>query len=73
MAFDGSKDLGRLGNETTLSTGADPAVRHELGQQPGIILTSDQRVRVFISSTLEELAAERAAGDRPAAPGPSVV
>ena len=26
----------------------------------GVILTPDQRVRVFISSTLEELAAERA-------------
>ena len=34
---------------------ADPA---------GVILTPDQRVRVFISSTLEELAAERAAARR---------
>ena len=39
-------------------------MRHEPGQQPGIILTPDQRVRVFISSTLEELAAERAAARR---------
>jgi len=39
------------------------------------ILTPDQRVRVFISSTLGELAAERGrpAGDRPAAPGSGVV
>jgi len=36
-------------------------VRHELGQQLGIILTPDQRVRVFISSTLEERAAARRA------------
>jgi predicted ATPase/class 3 adenylate cyclase len=36
-----------------------------LGQsQPGVILTPDQRVRVFLSSTLEELAAERAAARR---------
>ncbi|MGP8161640.1 MAG: DUF4062 domain-containing protein, partial [Candidatus Dormibacteria bacterium] len=31
---------------------------------PGVILTPDQRVRVFISSTLEELADERAATRR---------
>jgi predicted ATPase/class 3 adenylate cyclase len=31
---------------------------------PGVILTPDQRVRVFISSTLEELAEERAAARR---------
>jgi Domain of unknown function (DUF4062) len=30
----------------------------------GVILTPDQRVRVFISSTLEELAEERAAARR---------
>jgi Domain of unknown function (DUF4062) len=53
------------GNETAHSTGADSAVRHEPHQQqPGVILTPDQRVRVFISSTLEELAAERAAARR---------
>jgi hypothetical protein len=41
-----------------------------------VILTPDQRVRVFISSTLEELAEERAAALRaiPAtAPGSGVV
>jgi predicted ATPase/class 3 adenylate cyclase len=35
-----------------------------LGERAGVILTPDQRVRVFISSTLEELAAERAAARR---------
>jgi predicted ATPase/class 3 adenylate cyclase len=34
------------------------------GRPPGVILTPDQRLRVFISSTLEELAAERTAGRR---------
>ena len=38
--------------------GESPAAR------PEMILTPDQRVRVFISSTLEELAAERAAARR---------
>jgi hypothetical protein len=44
------------------------AVRSPHGKSPGdragVILTPDQRVRVFISSTLEELAAERAAARR---------
>jgi predicted ATPase/class 3 adenylate cyclase len=40
-------------------------VSHEPRQSsPGVILTPDQRVRVFISSTLEELAAERAGARR---------
>src|SRR6516165_5401141 len=34
------------------------------GNWAAVILTPDQRVRVFISSTLEELAAERAAARR---------
>ena len=34
------------------------------GDRADVILTPDQRVRVFISSTLEELAAERAAARR---------
>ena len=34
------------------------------GDRAGVILTPDQRVRVFISSTLEELAAERTAARR---------
>ncbi len=33
-------------------------------ERPDVILTPNQRVRVFISSTLEELAAERAAARR---------
>jgi Domain of unknown function (DUF4062) len=62
VMVDGDNDLG---NETTASTGADSAVRYApRQQQPGVILTPDQRVRVFISSTLEELAAERAAARR---------
>ena len=44
------------------------AARSSHGKSPadraGVILTPDQRVRVFISSTLEELAAERAAARR---------
>jgi predicted ATPase/class 3 adenylate cyclase len=44
------------------------AARSPHGVSPGdraaVILTPDQRVRVFISSTLEELAAERAAARR---------
>ena len=34
------------------------------GDRADVILTPDQRVRVFISSTLEELAEERAAARR---------
>jgi hypothetical protein len=36
----------------------------EKSSPPGVILTPDQRVRVFISSTLEELAEELAAALR---------
>ena len=46
-------------------TGVSSPVSQVPGQlQPGVILTPDQRVRVFISSTLGELAAERAAARR---------
>src|SRR6516225_2794958 len=38
--------------------------RDSAAGRAGMILTPDQRVRVFISSTLEELAAERAAARR---------
>jgi predicted ATPase/class 3 adenylate cyclase len=49
----------------TPGTGASSSLSHEPHQaRPGIILTPDQRVRVFISSTLEELAGERAAAQR---------
>ena len=37
--------------------GADP----ELADAAGVIATPDRRLRVFVSSTLEELAVERAA------------
>jgi predicted ATPase/class 3 adenylate cyclase len=58
----GNKDPG---SENTLRSGASPPVSHTPRQsQPAVILTPDQRVRVFISSTLEELAAERAAAGR---------
>jgi hypothetical protein len=43
----------------TVSSGADSAK-----ERAAVILTPDQRVRVFISSTLEELAEERAAALR---------
>jgi class 3 adenylate cyclase len=43
----------------TVSPGGD-----SVQDQAGVILTPDQRVRVFISSTLEELAEERAAALR---------
>ena len=43
----------------TASPDRDPAA-----DQAAVILTPDQRVRVFISSTLEELAAERVAAQR---------
>ena len=40
-------------------------MNHEPPQtRPGVILTPDQRVRVFISSTMQELAGERAAARR---------
>jgi predicted ATPase/class 3 adenylate cyclase len=56
---------GRLGHERTrkpgmtVSSGGDSAE-----DRAAVILTPDQRVRVFISSTLEELAEERAAALR---------
>src|SRR6516164_5752506 len=46
----------------TASAGTDSAAG-----RADVILTPDQRVRVFISSTLEELAAERAAARRASA------
>jgi len=47
------------GARTAASPGEEPAAAGA-----GMILTPDQRVRVFISSTLGELAAERAAATR---------
>ena len=52
-------------NESPQDTGARSPVSHEPPQAgPGVILTPDQRIRVFISSTLEELASERVAARR---------
>ena len=52
-------------NEDPQGTGARSPVSHEPPQTgPGVILTPDQRIRVFISSTLEELAGERVAARR---------
>ena len=52
-------------NEDPQDTGAASPVSHEPPQAgPGVILTPDQRIRVFISSTLEELAGERMAARR---------
>ena len=55
----------------TVSSGGDWAQ-----DRAAVILTPDQRVRVFISSTLEELAKEarrRSGGDPAAASGSGVV
>ena len=53
-------------------TGAAPSPGTEPpGEGAGVILTPDQRVRVFISSTLGELAAERAAARKGGQPIPA--
>ena len=53
------------GIEDSQGTGARSPVSDERPLPgPGVILTPDQRIRVFISSTLEELAAERVAARR---------
>src|ERR1700761_1296494 len=52
-------------NEDPQGTGARSPVSHEPPPAgPGVILTPDQRIRVFISSTLEELARQRVAARR---------
>jgi len=52
-------------NEDPQGTVARSPVNHEPPQAgPSTILTPDQRIRVFISSTLEELASERVAARR---------
>ena len=51
--------------EDSQEAGAAASPREEAAaDRAGVILTPDQRVRVFISSTLEELAEERAAARR---------
>ena len=61
--FDGEQGWGDMGKAEEAGVTGSP--REESGaDRAGVILTPDQRVRVFISSTLEELAAERAAARR---------
>ena len=58
---------GEMGRENADPQGTDatsPASPQPPQARPGVILTPDQRVRVFISSTLEELAGERVAARR---------
>ena len=56
---------GRLGHEHTRKPGVTVSPGEDSAQdRAAVILTPDQRVRVFISSTLEELAEERAAALR---------
>ena len=56
---------GRLGHGLSQGPGVTASPGGESAQQrAAVILTPDQRVRVFISSTLEELAEERAAARR---------
>ena len=60
--FDGGQDGRRRESQ---GVGASASQRAgSAAARPDVILTPDQRVRVFISSTLEELAAERAAARR---------
>ncbi len=56
---------GRLGHGLSQGPGVTASLGGESAEQrAAVILTPDQRVRVFISSTLEELAEERAAARR---------
>src|SRR5215211_6089248 len=55
----------RLGHAGFAGAGVTVSPSEESpGDRPAVILTPDQRLRVFISSTLEELAEERAAARR---------
>ena len=60
-----------MGEPQGAGAAASPS-RGSPADRAGMILTPDQRVRVFISSTLEELAAERAAARR-VRPGPGLI
>src|SRR5215469_5805612 len=60
--FYGEKD--RDMGDAPEPTATAPPWAQSLGSRTDVILTPDQRVRVFISSTLQELAAERAAARR---------
>ena len=52
-----------MGDSQDAGAAVSPRKESPVGR-PSVILTPDQRVRVFISSTLEELAEERAAARR---------
>ena len=52
-----------MGEPQQVGAAASPGTESR-GERAGVILTPDQRVRVFISSTLQELAEERAAARR---------
>ena len=61
----GAEFGGTLGHEDTRTPGMTVSSGEDSAQdRAAVILTPDQRVRVFISSTLEELAEERAAALR---------
>ena len=61
--FDGGQGWGDMGKAEEAGVTGSPREESAAGRAD-VILTPDQRVRVFISSTLEELAAERAAARR---------
>ena len=63
FAVFGSEEERDLGEPQEAGAAASPREESPT-EQAEVILTPDQRVRVFISSTLEELAAERAAARR---------
>jgi hypothetical protein len=63
--FSGRLGHERVGHEHTRKPGVTVSPGQDSAQDRSrVILTPDQRVRVFISSTLEELAEERAASRR---------
>src|SRR5215218_5690129 len=62
IAMLGGERLGHAGFAGAGVTGSPS--EESPGDRPAVILTPDQRLRVFISSTLEELAEERAAARR---------
>ena len=61
--FDGEQGWGDMGKAEEAGVTGSPR-EESAADRADVILTPDQRVRVFISSTLEELAAERAAARR---------
>src|SRR5215475_1423299 len=63
-ALPGPRRVGAYMGEPQEAGGAVSPGEDSPAGRADVILTPDQRVRVFISSTLEELAAERAAARR---------